>query len=231
MRIILFLFMTITSILHANIPTDLCINGKPLHNEHIITFFSQAILGYWEPYYEFDLTDPLEEPVKHPKIDFTWDYIGTVHNKYHVVKVYYWEDGCMGKYTGLLLLKREDNLLKITDIVLGGDRHSSCIRNGKVENSTLHYSQGITTGGIVDTALEMHPELQPLYEKSSKKATGYGEACAYGICKYMAAVSTEGKIIDRQLVTFHACEGEIETDELYQKGGIKAVAIDLLERD
>lgn len=133
--------------------------------------------------------------------------------------------------SGLLILKRDAHLLKITDIIYGGDRHASSIFHAEIQGNKIVFLQDATTYSLVAEALEHHPDLQPLYHKSSKQRLCYGEACFTGTFKYMASVTPEGKIENTTLADFTPCEGDQDTAETYLKGGLRAVALDLLELD
>ena len=224
------------------IPSDLMYEGKSIPEDVLKNFFGLSIIGYFTPDLELDLPSCFtkqipsqenldDEEFTKVEVSFDWEYFGTLYQHFHAIRIYRWEAGCIGKFTGILLLKREGNKLRITDIIFGGDRHSSCIHEGscKIKGNKIHYSQGATTGSLVDQALQQFPDLDPFYNKSSKNGICYGEACATGYFEYEADINPEGEVKEIKLINFVACEGDDEMSEAYQKGGLKAVALKLLE--
>lgn len=227
--------------LHAAHPSDLCYEGRPIPDSVLDDFFSFAVIGFGDPPLELDLEKAFREKEREKKIEvsefepetiFEWQYIGTLYNIFSIVRVYTWEVGCLGKFTGFLILKREGNFLKISDIVYGGDRHSSMIHEGisVLKGNTLHYSQGITTAAIVDIACEENPgfSIESYRSDNNSVCICYGEAGAFGSCKYSVEISPEGKASERKFISYAPCEGCPDVEELYRKGGVKAVAEHLL---
>lgn len=234
----------------SNLPIDLLYQRRPIPEPVLQWYFGGAIIGFGDIDSELDIplaiaeyenalrtqknykVEFAEELDYQPSISFEWEYIGSLYNVFHVVRAYWWESGCMGKFTGLLVLKREGDILKIEEIIYGGERHSSMIFEGStIENNTIFYSQGATTGSIMDIALELYPELAPIYEMSPKKNLCYGEACFYGWFDYSAQINPSGKLQEHKLLSYSAPEGCKWVEELYQQDGLKAVALDLLSEE
>jgi hypothetical protein len=221
------------------LPAALIYNKGPIPDIVLQDFLSWAIIGFGEPELELDIPKTLKEKMEQEKnkpeedwsseVIFEWQFIGTVNSEFHIVRVYRWEMGCLGKFTGFVILKREKDLLKIADIIYGGDRHSSMIHEDGIvlDGNKLKYSQGVTTYGFIDKALDLYPELADDFDKSSKKMLCYGEAGAFGCFEYEAEITPDGKVKEVKFLTYIPCEG-CEEKEIFKEGGLKAVAKYLL---
>jgi hypothetical protein len=156
---------------------------------------------------------------------FTWQFIGAVYQDYQIVRIYSWGEGNWGKHIGLLILKREGNLLKITDVIAIGDRHASMIYHEGclVEGHKVFFIRGETTASFVDMALKIYPELISEYDRSAKAQLTYGEESA-GVCsKYVAEITSEGKVQIIKHLGF--VPGGDPGANLYQKDDVKALVL------
>lgn len=206
--------------------------GNPIPEPILEDFFFNTAIGD-----EFDIPERIvketqelnSEDEYQPTIDFKWQYIGSLYNDFHVVRAYRWESGCLGKFSAILILKREGEILKIIDVVAGGDRHSSMIcEDCQIHGNTIVFHQGATKGSIVDKALELYPEINEIYTASAKKGICYGEAGYFGEYKKAAEITPEGMTKEIILLEFSPCEGCKEVEEIYERDGLKGVALDLL---
>ncbi|WP_068469873.1 hypothetical protein [Candidatus Protochlamydia phocaeensis] len=233
----------------SSLPGQLLYQGKPIPDAILEDFFGFAVAGFGEPSLELDIPASLAEyeeklsapadseeeidstdAYRPPKTVFEWEYIGSIHNDFHVVRAYTWETGCLGKFTGLLILKREGDTLKIADTIYGGDRHSSMIFEGDaiIRENMILYHQAATSGNVVDKAMELYPEIEEVYLTSSSKKMCYGEAGYYGSFEKAAEISPDGKVVSIDILQFSPCEGSEHEEKLYEEGGLKALALDLL---
>lgn len=230
----------------SSLPDALLYMGNPIPDPILMEFFGLAVLpGELEDV--LDIPKSIEEYAQKqscpeecedpdycpPKVSFEWEYIGSPYKDVHAVWAYWWEEGCMGKFTGILLLKRNGDALHIVDIIFGGDRHSSMIFNGHIHENMIVYSQGATTAAIVDIALEEHPELIEVYHKSSRNGICYGEAGYFGCFEMVANIDPSGKIKEIVRTGFTPCEGfeGKELEEIYRKDGFKGLALVLLDNE
>jgi hypothetical protein len=226
----------------------LLFESKPIPDAILEDFFGTAVVGFGAPNLELDILKSLTEYEQNktnaadtpdegldseecykPQTVFEWEYVGSIHKSFHVVRAYTWEVGCLGKFTGILILKREGDIIQIVDIIYGGDRHSSMIFEGcRIQEDLVVYSQAVTSGNIVDEAIEQYPEIMEAYPKSPRKNICYGEAGYYGSFEKTAKISPDGKVRKINLIRFVPCVGSERDDEIYAKGGLKAIALDLL---
>lgn len=220
----------------ASLPEALLFRGKPIPDPILEDFFGLAVIGVGETVETLDLLKCLEkQDCSHqlPEVSYEWEYLGSPCKDVYAVWAYYWEQGCMGKFSGILLLKRLGDTLQIVDTIYGGDRHSSMIfkESCHIHENMVVYSQGATTAAIVDIAREEHPELDELYNKSSKNGICYGEAGYFGYFDRVARIDPNGKIKEIVLTGFTPAEGGNRKDlaEIYRKEGFKGLALVLLD--
>ena len=147
---------------HAHqLPGDFLYQESPLPKHHLEEFFSDATVCQPALPCTLDLALCNNQTASHeqnnsedfyPNIDREWSYIGSIGDQLHLVWAYYYEAGCWGKFTALLLVKREGSKLTITDILYGGDRHASMIHeNGiTIQGNTISYLQSITSMEFID---------------------------------------------------------------------------------
>jgi hypothetical protein len=233
-----------TNLSQISLPVDLQYEGKPIPTAILEDFFTTAV--YAESDFKLDIpkniaayeqkihaVNHLEEKVESEEcdeleVDCELDYLGTLYKKFHLIRAYAWPKGAMGKFTGILIFKREGDLLKIVDIIHGGDRHSSMITKSiQIQNNVIIFLQRTTTGMIVDEALKLYPELSDVRANSSNNF-GYGEACFYGSFDKAAEINSSGKVEKISIVKFYPCEGCQHEAEIYEEGGLKALALYLL---
>lgn len=214
------------------LPNDLMYEGKGIPDTFLCFYF-----GFPEVSQELDLTNCLKEepPITYdndcwgpPNIDFKWDYLGTFPGNFHLIKTYYWEAGAMGKFTSLLLVKREGQHFKISDALYGGDRHASMIFSANIKDNKITYSQGATSLGLMEIAAELFPDIKQLYEKSSKTGLCWGEACYIGKFEYEVTVTPGGKFKNMELLSFSPGEGEPGFLKGYTQKELRTFALELL---
>lgn len=209
MRYLLIFFLFTAEVSHADLPHDFYYQDEPIPHSILQSFFSQAIVGFGNPRLELDLTEACkkdidiidedlneqeenEEEYTSIRTDFEWKYIGAIHPDLHIVWAYTWEVGCLGKFTGLLLLKRVKDQLHITDILYGGDRHANMIReNAEINGNAIFYTKHVTSADVIEIALRMYPDLQELYNSSSKNRIRCGEGAFEGAIHCKAIVQKE----------------------------------------
>lgn len=230
-----------------SLPEALLFEGKPIPDAILEDFFGTAVIGFGAPNLKLNLLKSLTEYDQkktkaseisegldsagcyQPRTIFEWEYVGSIHKSFHVVRAYMWEVGCLGKFTGILILKREGNSIQIVDLIYGGDRHSSMIFEGcRIQEDLIVYSQGVTTGKIVDEAIAKYPEIMEACSKRPWKNICYGEAGYYGSFEKTAKISPDGKVREIHLIRFVPCESSEKDGEIYAEGGLKAIALNLL---
>jgi hypothetical protein len=252
MRLLFIIFLTFTpftifpsiwAVQNDPLPEELLYDSKPIPNEILENFFGTIIIGFGTPNLTLALpktlknyetnslqnTSPAPIDSYNPETIFEWKYVGTLYNKFLVIWAYSWEKGSHGKFTGLLILQREDDIFQIVDVIYGGSRHSSMIHeNCRIEDNQIIFQQGATTGHLVDEALKQYPELSQTFAATNTRNICYGEAGYCGIFKKLAEITPEGKVKEIKILEFSCCEGCPKETELYNHGGIKALALDLL---
>ncbi|PJD97918.1 MAG: hypothetical protein CK425_01970 [Parachlamydia sp.] len=254
LQLVLFITISFTGCCdeqcHAKFPLPdvFLFEGQPIPDAILENFFGTAVAGFGAPNLKLNILKSLaeydqkkintsdtfdegseSEGCYQPRTVFEWEYVGPIHKSFHVVRAYTWEVGCLGKFTGILILKREGNIIQIVDIIYGGDRHSSMIFEGcRIQEDLIVYSQAVTTGNIVDEAIAQHPEIMEICPKTHWKNICYGEAGYYGSFEKTAKISPEGKVRKIHLIRFIPCAGSEKDGEIYAKGGLKAIALDLL---
>jgi hypothetical protein len=212
-------------------PKDLLYQGKSIPEDLLEEFFVKILVGMGQPTLELDLAksvaahqrkilwgplhnleiiffdkDQIETYQTHSL--FEWQYIGPIHKDFHVVRAYSWEEGCWGKFTGLLILKREGDRLKIIDIVDGSDRHSSQIfENGCViKGDRILYRKGATTGYLIDAGLIHYLKQVYDFEDDAILQGCHGEAGYCGELEKSAEIGPDGSVKTIDIIKFTPCE-------------------------
>ncbi len=228
----------------ATLPADFYYEGKPIHETYLEEWLSPGLFRYLsEDEMMISLSEAVKEPdsVEQSDIDeedflwsnneeiFEWNYLGAVPGGHHILRAYCWPRGAMGKFTAFFIVHRDGDRLVISDIIEGGDRHSSSIYGLKVEGNKVVYRRGASMAGFVERALTMFPELQPLYDRSSKTGLCYGEAGFMGVYEMAATISDKGEVLSDEVLMFYPAEGGEGSDTTPVKpAGIKAYALEML---
>lgn len=125
--------------------------------------------------------------------------IGTIKNLY-VLRVHTHEEGY--RQTGVFILKREGDILKITDSIYDYTKYGLHIADEgcEIKENTIVFSYELPIIDFIDQALILYPELVPEYDRSSRKvlplSSGVMQRCA-------ATVSKEGKIQEIAQLCMH----------------------------
>ncbi len=195
-----------------NLPKDLMYKGSPISDTSMHAVFGLGGSGYRVPGgLNLRKLEAEEEDIFDYCEKFKWKYIGSINNKYHVVYGYDWPKDAMGKFSGIFVLKREkNNLIVIDDSVGGGDRHSTMVKGGSLEKNQLTYSVNMTDGSLIDHIVFYYPELKSLFDAKNNGKVHYGEGDSIGVAQLVAEITTEGRVVDRNIISFHSAHREYQ---------------------
>lgn len=138
---------------------------------------------------------------------FTWKHVGILPNGDHIVYAYYWPDGAMGKFSGLFVVKydQDKNTLYFVAEIAWGERHSSGVAETgwKLEGNTLTYSQHMSCHGFFDYMLDKYPNLWEYAQGKSRAGLCYGEFGYFGDGDFQVTINPDGTLQDRRLLAFN----------------------------
>ncbi len=159
--------------------------------------------------------------------NFEWEYLGSVHGNHRAVLSYnYYSSGWM--HTSIKVLHREGNRFILTDSMGGGGILENVIYGVEVKNDQILYTRFLSDGYFVDEVVDMFPELQPWYDRSSKRGLCYRRSCYIGWCDYAANISSKGEIVNTDILRFHPAQGS-ESPLLAQPSGLVSIALGVLQ--
>ncbi len=218
---------------HAQLPEDFLYQGNPIPEDCLARFFCDASVAARDFPIELELqrqAPPAEHKVANeyyiPPIHREWSYCGSIGNNLHLVWTYYWEQGAMGKFSSLLLVKRDNGKLVILDILFGGDRHASMLgKSITIKGHTLVYTKSVTSMEFMHLVTKLYPDFETYFKRSSKYGLAYGEACFWGSCEFQVNVSLDDKFSEPIFISFYpAEEGPVPCRE-YSKAELKELAM------
>ncbi len=159
---------------------------------------------------------------------FDWEYIGSVHGNHRVIRASGQIKECYWRFTSVMVLHREGDRFVLTGDMSGGGRHVSDVFHAKVGDDKIFYSQVSSEGSFVDQVVEMFPELQTWYDRSTKRGLCYGTASFNGWFDYAADISEKGEISNTEILMFHPTEGwDVKPIE---PAGLAEVALQMLRK-
>lgn len=175
---------------------DFQYNGNAIPDHCLESFFNGCLFNEDE----LDLPNCFaEQSEDYPASTFEWEDVGMLFGNNHVIWMYRWEHDAMGKFSGILLIKREGEKLKLLDVVAMGDRHSSLITSCKIENDQIHYTQNATQESLFYQITKSIPELEPHCIQAGLCS---GEAGFVGRFKYIATITEEGIVTKTECLHF-----------------------------
>lgn len=174
------------------LPKDLMYEGKPISNVCMQAIARCCLYGNAPE--EINLSEYLD-PFHEGEEDgiFSWSYVGTLPQGYHLIYVYEWQREAWGKFSGIFTFCRVGDKLQFIDGIVGGDRYSTMIREGagKLEGNVLTFARNMDQVCFYCDITDLFPEL--LEENIIFTGLKGGEAGYFGMAIYQVNISENGK--------------------------------------
>ncbi len=155
--------------------------------------------------------------------NFEWDYLGSVHGNHRIVRSRLEYCDFDWPFGSIMILHREGDRFVLTGNASGGGRCVNDICDVKVKGDQILYTRLSTYGSFVDWVVDAYPELQPWYDRSSKRGLSYGSASFNGWFDVAANISDKGEIASTEILMWHPAEGSEDMRSIKADGLVAAV--------
>ena len=186
-------------------------------------------LGFMEPLKSVSLAELTAEEKSKPRVRegdiFTWKLVGTLPNDNQIVYAYYWPDGAQGKFSGLYVVRYDQETLHFINEIAWGERHSSgiCEEDFQLDGNQLTYSRHMSSYQFLDYMLEIFPDLFEQAEHKSREGLCYGESGYLGWGTFKVAIDPDGKLYNEQLLSFNAAIAGLGQEENPPLGSLSMI--------